>query len=246
MFTLAQVLLVCIYMWIMAYVGWSMQLFAYGVSVLHGAVIGLIMGDVATGLTIGGTMTLMSLGIGGYGGSSVPDYALGTAAGTVFAIATGQGLEVGLAIGIPVATLGTQFDVLAKMSGSFFIHKQMDCVEKHQFKQMGLWVQGWQIFRATLYTLTIFLAMTVGSGLITTLLNAIKKYLIKKQTTSKETNIMKKLISLVLAAVLVLSLAACSSGTQTAPTAAKNEAETTAAAPTEAAKVKPKIGVAIS
>lgn len=117
MFTPIQIILVCAWMWGFTVIGMSVQLFSYGVAVLHGFVTGLIMGDVATGLTVGGTLCLMGLGVGGYGGSSVPDYAMGTVVGTVFAIATGGGVEAGLATGIPVATLGTQFDILAKMCG---------------------------------------------------------------------------------------------------------------------------------
>lgn len=177
MFTPLQVILVCSFVWFMSFIGWSMQLFVYGVPVFYGFVVGAIMGDVTMGLTVGGTLALMSLGVGGYGGSSVPDYALGTVAGTLFAITSGQGIETGLAIGIPIATLATQFDVFAKMSGSFFIHKQMEASEKKEFNKMGLWVHGWTAFRATLFTLPILLSMTIGAGLINTALGAIPVWL---------------------------------------------------------------------
>ena len=114
MFTPIQIILVCAWMWGFTVIGMSVQLFSYGVAVLHGFVTGLIMGDVATGLTVGGTLCLMGLGVGGYGGSSVPDYAMGTVVGTVFAIATGGGVEAGLATGIPVATLGRSLISLRK------------------------------------------------------------------------------------------------------------------------------------
>ena len=81
MFTPIQIILVCVWMWGFTVIGMSVQLFSYGVAVLHGFVTGLIMGDVATGLTVGGTLCLMGLGVGGYGGSSVPDYAMGTVVG---------------------------------------------------------------------------------------------------------------------------------------------------------------------
>lgn len=177
MFTPTQIILVCLFVWIMSFLGFSVQFFVYGVPVLYGFIVGLIMNDVAMGLTVGGTMALMSLGIGGYGGSSVPDYALGTVTGTLFAIATGQGIEAGLAVGIPVATLGTQFDVVSKMAGSFFIHGQMKASSDKKFSQMGLWVHGWTVFRATLYTIPVLLVMTIGSGLIMTLLESIPVWL---------------------------------------------------------------------
>lgn len=55
---------------------------------------------------------------------------------------------------------------------------------------------------------------------------------------------MKKLIAFILAAVLALSIAACSSGTQTTANTSNNAQAP--ASTTETAKVKPKIGVAIS
>ena len=177
MFSFSQVLLVCIFIFFMSLISWSAQIFAYGVTVLYGFIIGLIMGDVKTGLMVGGTMCLMSLGVGGYGGSSVPDYALGTTVGALFAIVTNGGIEAGLAVGIPVATLGTQFDVLSKMAGSFFIHKQMDASDKGNWNGMTFWVWAWIIMRSVLYTLPVLLVMTVGAELISNLILAIPEWL---------------------------------------------------------------------
>lgn len=185
MFTPMEVILVCAWTWLMiGFTGFSVQVLCYGAVVLHGYVVGLIMGDPQVGLTIGGTMCLMSLGVGGLGGSSVPDYQIGTIVGTAFAIASGGGLEMGLAVGIPTAALGTQFDIIAKMGGSFFIHRQMECAEKKQFNKMGIWVHGWNVFRATLYTLPVLLVMTVGSGLIESLLTSMPEWLMRGLNTA--------------------------------------------------------------
>ena len=42
--------------------------------VTAGLIVGLIMGDLKTGLYIGATLQLMTLGISSFGGASVPDY----------------------------------------------------------------------------------------------------------------------------------------------------------------------------
>lgn len=184
MFSGIEVVLVCLWTWLFTVTGSNVQIFTYASAVLHGMIVGLIMGDMTTGLYVGGTLCLMGLGVGGYGGSSVPDYNLGTIVGTVFAIGTGQGLEAGLAVGIPVAALGTEFDIIAKMCGSFFIHRQMDVAKKHQFDKMGLYVHGYNVFRATLYTLPVLLVMTVGSNLINELLAAMPEWLTKGLSTA--------------------------------------------------------------
>ena len=68
-----------------------------GLSLTHarpaivGLICGLILGDVNSGLYIGGTFTLMSLGVAAIGGSSVPDYGVATIIACAFAQTTGQG-----------------------------------------------------------------------------------------------------------------------------------------------------------
>ena len=54
-------------------------------SMFWGMVVGLCMGDLKTGLFIGGTYQLMSLGVAALGGSSVPDYQIGTIITTAIA-----------------------------------------------------------------------------------------------------------------------------------------------------------------
>lgn len=62
--------------------------------VIVGFLCGLILGDMNSGLYIGGTFTLMSLGVAAIGGSSVPDYGVATIIACAFAKTTGQGPEV--------------------------------------------------------------------------------------------------------------------------------------------------------
>ena len=64
--------------------------------VIVGFLCGLILGDMNSGLYIGCTFTLMSLGVAALGGSSVPDYGVATIIACAFAKTTGQGPEVGM------------------------------------------------------------------------------------------------------------------------------------------------------
>ena len=117
-------------------------------------------------------MTLMSLGIGGLGGSSVPDYILGTILGTVFSITTGA-VENGLTVAVTVSMFGTQLDVLRKTLGSFFIHKAMDCNAKCDFKGMSTWIWLSDAMRVFVSVLPVALAITVGADVITAILDMI-------------------------------------------------------------------------
>ena len=80
-----------------------------------GAVIGALLGDLKQGLFIGGTLQLMSMGIVGLGGASVPNYIITTIITTIVAIQSGEGYEIGLAVGLPVGMLFVNLDVLHKI-----------------------------------------------------------------------------------------------------------------------------------
>ena len=157
-----------------------------GESVLLGLLVGLIMGDATTGLLIGGTMQLMSLGLAGYGGASVPNYRVGTTVGTAFAIATGGGLEVALVVGIPAATLGVQLDVLAKMLGTYFLHLAEKAAEKGQYKKSYGIIFWGNLFASRValtntYPALIFLLL--GSAFVENLLAIIPAWFISGLTT---------------------------------------------------------------
>lgn len=138
--------------------------------VVAGMVTGIIMGDMQTGLIVGGTLQLMSLGISTYGGASVPDYLTGSILGTVFAITTGQGVEFAISIGVPAALLLVNLDILARMTNTFFQHKADSYVEKRDYKKVCLMnVLGaipWILSRA----IPVFLILLFGVDLVDSIL----------------------------------------------------------------------------
>ena len=64
--------------------------------VTAGLIVGLIMGDLKTGLYIGATLQLMTLGISSFGGASVPDYQTAALVGSYIAISTKQDASIGI------------------------------------------------------------------------------------------------------------------------------------------------------
>ena len=126
-------------------------------------------------------MCLMSLGLFGAGGSSVPEDQVGCIAGAAFAIAMGKSgqdaVTTALTVGVPVAALGTQLDVLGKTSGSIFVHKMMACSEKQDWKGMGVWMWASQIPFIGVWVLPIILLTTVGSSYVELVINAIPAWL---------------------------------------------------------------------
>lgn len=142
----------------------------FGKTPLAGAFAGWIVGDWQTGLMIGSTLQLMSLGIGTYGGASIPDYFTGAVVGTAFAVTSGGGMEVGLAISVPVALLMVQMDVLGRFCNTFFQHMAEKGAEERNYKKTEwgnlLGILPWGLSRA----IPIFLVLLLGEGIVEDLL----------------------------------------------------------------------------
>lgn len=164
-----QITLLALYAGIAIFDGLHLCLF-FQKPVVAGMVAGIIMGDMQTGLIVGGTLQLMALGVSTYGGASVPDYLTGSIIGTVFAITTGQGVEFAVSVGVPAALLLVNLDILARMTNTFFQHKADSYVEKRDYKKVCLMnVLGaipWILSRAV----PVFLILFFGVDLVDSIL----------------------------------------------------------------------------
>ena len=90
-------------------------------AIVLGPLTGLIMGDLQTGLLIGGTMELIFMGAADIGGSVPPNLPIGSVLGTAFAISGGLSVEEALVIAVPAALLGAFFEALAKTISTVFV-----------------------------------------------------------------------------------------------------------------------------
>lgn len=90
-------------------------------AIVLGPLTGLIMGDLQTGLLIGGTLELIFMGAVDIGGSVPPNLPIGSTLGTAFAISGGLSVEEALVIAVPAALLGSFFEALAKTVSTVFV-----------------------------------------------------------------------------------------------------------------------------
>lgn len=84
--------------------------YAFGTSLIKnpivvGPAVGLVMGDVAQGIIIGGVLELAFIGAQSVGAFVPPNVVVGGTLGTAFAIATGSGAEVAVTLAYPIALL---------------------------------------------------------------------------------------------------------------------------------------------
>lgn len=139
-------------------------------SMLWGGLAGLVMGDFKTGLMIGGTFQLMSLGVTSIGGSSVPDYQIGAIISTAIAVSTGQGAAAGITIGLPVAMACIQLDVLQNLLDGWLVRKAQRYCESGEFKKMNAMI--WLCIPGTGLSTAIpaFIAAAFGPAVVETLM----------------------------------------------------------------------------
>jgi PTS system mannose-specific IIC component len=137
-------------------------------ALVSGFVTGLIVGNIPLGLMIGGSLTLLSLGLWTYGGATIPDFQTGAIVGTAIG-ALGGGFAAGFAIALPTALLMTQMDVLGRAVTTVFIHGADHYAEEGNERGLSamhlLGQLPWGLSRA----IPVFLAVWLGAGPINTL-----------------------------------------------------------------------------
>lgn len=152
-----------------------------GSAVFSGMITGLIMGDLQTGLFIGGSMQLTVLGVGTFGGASRIDANSGTLVATAFAVSAGMNPETALAaIGVPVAAILVYTDIAGRFANTLFGHMCDADIEKMNWGAYNvhylLGAVSWMLSRM----IPVFLALAFGQGVvegITTALNGDWKWL---------------------------------------------------------------------
>ncbi|NQJ72355.1 PTS mannose/fructose/sorbose/N-acetylgalactosamine transporter subunit IIC [Streptococcus suis] len=148
-----------------------------GSPVFAGFISGLIMGDMATGLTIGAALQLMVLGVGTFGGASRIDATSGAVLATAFSVSQGIDPELAVStIAVPAAALLVYTDIAGRFSTTYFAHRVDAAVEKFDYAAIErnylLGAIPWALSRA----LPVFLALAFGGEFVDAMVQAIKEY----------------------------------------------------------------------
>lgn len=132
-----------------------------------GLIAGAVMGDVTKGLIIGGSLQLTVLGVGTFGGSSKIDANSGTILATAFSISTGMNASTAVAaIGVPVASLMIETDILGRFTNTFFQHRIDRLIDEENYPAIERnYLYGiipWILSRG----LPVFLALQFGGNFV--------------------------------------------------------------------------------
>lgn len=138
-----------------------------------GMLVGIVLGDVEQGIIIGAQLELIWMGIAGIGAATPPHVVTGGILGTAFAILSGNGVEIALALAVPIAVLAQSLGVLVRIVNTYFAHKADDFAKEANFKgvAMAMWIPVCLFFLSTF--LPTFLAILIGADKVTNLINSI-------------------------------------------------------------------------
>lgn len=149
-----------------------------------GAITGLVLGDLKTGLVVGATLQLATLGVATYGGATIPDFLSGSVMGTAYAIISGRGAAYGIGLAIPIGLLLTQMDILARLANTFFQNRATKNAEKVNYRAIerdNLYgIIPWVLSRA----IPVFIGLTFGATVVKAINNWIPAWLMNGLKTA--------------------------------------------------------------
>lgn len=162
------ILVLCVYVSLAVLDQISMQLGPYS-PLFGGAITGLVMGDLKTGLMVGATLQLMTLGVATFGGATVPDFLTGSVMGTAYAILANKGASYGIGLAVPIGLLLTQTDILARMANTFFQHRADKFAEEGNYRKVemqNIWgIIPWIVSRILPVAIGLFFGQSVVSAI---------------------------------------------------------------------------------
>lgn len=126
--------------------------------IIIGPFVGLVMGDIKTGIIVGGELELVWMGLVGIGTSTPPDVVVGSALATAFTISTGASYETTLALAIPVSLLAQIGSIGVCILNTVFAHRADSCAEKEDYR--GVEISNWM--GSVLYFLFKFCMILIG------------------------------------------------------------------------------------
>lgn len=140
--------------------------------------VGLALGDLPTGLAVGASVELMSLGLVNIGGAVPPDMNMAAIITAAYAILTSATTETALALAVPIAVLGQIIGVVGRTLLANLCHVADHAIEQGNFKRATNMHIVWGTFiYALMYFIPIFLAIFAGTDAVEAIVNVIPAWL---------------------------------------------------------------------
>lgn len=167
-FSAIQIILVFVWVFIIAIDQFDFLESLYQ-PIVSGAVIGAILGDLPTGLIVGGTYQLMTIGNMPVGGAQPPNAVIGGVMATVFAIASGLEPTAAVGLAVPFALIGQYMITLLFTAMSPMMSMADKMAEKGDTKGIVLLNYAAMGILGLLFAIVCTLGMVGGSAMGQTL-----------------------------------------------------------------------------
>ena len=141
-------------------------------------IIGAVLGDVPTGVVVGATLELVFMGAIQIGAAVPPDVLVGAGLGTAFAIQSGQGADIALALALPIAILAQSLKVIVFIVRSWFMDLAMKLAEAGNIRGMYALNMGGLLLQCFMYFVVGFVAMLFGSPAVESFVNNIPQVIL--------------------------------------------------------------------
>ena len=140
--------------------------------------VGAILGDLQQGLIMGAALELIFLGVVSIGGATPSDSNMGSVLGTAFAMSMHQGVEIALALAVPIGILQQMVKYLVYFFRATTMHKVEEFAEAGDFGKITRFHFGHCALYAALYGLIAFVSLQFGAGAMQALVEKIPAIII--------------------------------------------------------------------
>lgn len=150
-----------------------------GSPVVAGLLAGIISGDMATGLVIGGGIALVFAGIIAPGGNLPTDSALAGTCVIPIALTTGMSVEAAIALAVPVGLLGAFLVNIRKTVNIVFLHKAQKCAEEGNIRGINNCATIYPALTSLLYLfLPVFIINMISQDAVLAVFDALPEFII--------------------------------------------------------------------
>lgn len=145
--------------------------------IVTSTLVGLVLGDVTTGVIMGAALELIFMGAIQIGGSVPPDVLVGAGLGTAFGILAGEGTEVAVALALPISILAQSLKIVVFIMRSWFMDFAVKLAEQANIKGMISLNIGGLLLQCFMYFAVAFVAIYAGSGAVDAFVKSIPEWL---------------------------------------------------------------------
>lgn len=136
--------------------------------------IGIVLGDMKTGIIVGGSLELLALGWMNIGAALAPDAALASVVSTILVIVGGQDISTGIAIAIPLAAAGQVLTYVVRAITVGFQHAADKSIQDGNLDRLDWVHRGALLLQAMRIAIpALLVALTAGTDTVQTMLAAI-------------------------------------------------------------------------